>query len=144
MALATHLIFSIPSKSLLSDRGLKLISASKPKSDRKGFDAVALSVAVMALMANYNLHSAHPPSCTHIFFFNTPESYPVAHTGIIWYDLGWIKEAESEAKIEAVLLLSFEFLRKLYFIVMKWLFMVVFQPQDSHLRALAGEKPVHI
>lgn len=50
---------------------------------------LALSVAVMVPMANYSLQSAHPPSRTYIFFFHTPESYPVAHTGIIlpWFGM---------------------------------------------------------
>lgn len=47
VALATHLMFSMPNESLLSDTGLKLIPAWKPKSDRKGFDVVALSVALI-------------------------------------------------------------------------------------------------
>lgn len=73
VTLATHLIFSIPHKSLWSDTRLKLIPAWKCKNDRKQFDAAALSITMTVPMANYTLYNVHACSFTFILFFSMPE-----------------------------------------------------------------------
>lgn len=101
---------SIPNKSLLSDRGLKLISAWKPKNGRKGFDVIALSVTVMVSMASYFIQCTSS-FCTYIFSLIHQKVTQLLILGYFYCDLGWVREAESEARTEAELLLSFECLR---------------------------------
>lgn len=100
---------SIPNKSLLSDRGLKLIPAWKPKIVRKGFDVIALSVAVMVPMVSY-FTQCTSSVCTYIFSLIHQKVTQLLILGYFYCDLGWIREAESEAKTEAQHLLSFKYL----------------------------------